>query len=117
MILSSICVSESLTVQFFHLLLGNNLSLSLEILLNDFLSANMAPLRIKRRLAAINTDNLEDHLRKNQARNTNSPTTQEDHITQVLEEIEVKVTKKPSQDINRTESHILGALSQLDEFF
>ena len=40
----------------------------------------------------------------------------EDYITQVLEEIEGRVTKKLSQEFSRTKSQNLGALSKLDEF-
>ena len=36
---------------------------------------------------------------------------------QVSEEIERRVTKKLTQEFSRTESRILGALSELDEFF
>ena len=36
-------------------------------------------------------------------------------MTQVSEEIEGRVSKKLSQEFNRTESRILGALSKLDE--
>ena len=38
------------------------------------------------------------------------------YISQVSEEIEVRVNEKLSKDFCRTESHILGALSKLDEF-
>ena len=41
----------------------------------------------------------------------------EEYITQVSEEIGGRVTKKLSQEFSRTESLILGALSELDEFF
>ena len=40
----------------------------------------------------------------------------EEHITQVSEEIEDRVTKKLSQRYSSTESRILDALSRLDEF-
>ena len=40
----------------------------------------------------------------------------EEYITQVFEELEVRVTKKLSQEFSRTESRILGTLSKLDEF-
>ena len=39
-----------------------------------------------------------------------------DYISQVSEEIEVRVTKKLSKEFSKTESRILGALSKLDEF-
>ena len=73
----------------------------------------MATFRNKRELAALNGDNDEEHPRNNQARDTNVPRNQEDNITQVSEEIEVRVTKKLSQEFSRT---FLGALSKLDEF-
>ena len=38
-------------------------------------------------------------------------------ITQVSEEIKGRVTTKLSQELSKTESLILDALSQLDEFF
>ena len=76
----------------------------------------MTTLSNKRKLAVINRDNHEDHARNNQARNTNSPRIQEDHITQVPKEIKGRVTKKLSQELKRTESRILGAFSQLDGF-
>ena len=41
----------------------------------------------------------------------------EEYITQVSEKIEGEVTKRLSQDFSRTDSHNLGALSKLDEFF
>ena len=44
------------------------------------------------------------------------PEERHDNMTQVSEEIESRVTKKLSQEFSRTESHILGALSKLDEF-
>ena len=40
----------------------------------------------------------------------------EEYITQVLEKIEVRVTKKVSQEFNRTEKRILCALPKLNEF-
>ena len=48
--------------------------------------------------------------------NSAAPGITEDYIAQVSEEIEVRVTKKLSQEFSRTESRILGALSNLDEF-
>ena len=50
------------------------------------------------------------------AQNSNAPISQEDYITQFSEKNEGRVTKKLSQEISRTESLILGALSRLDEF-
>ena len=78
----------------------------------------MAFLRNKRKLAAINKDNISMKIIPRittHARNTIFPRSQ-DFLTQVSEEIEVIVTKKLSQEFSRTESRILGALSRLDEF-
>ena len=41
----------------------------------------------------------------------------EDYITQVSKEVQGRVTIKLSQEISRTESCFLGALSKLNEFF
>ena len=75
----------------------------------------MASLRNKQNLAASNNENCEEHPRSKLAQNTNVPRSQVDYITQVSDEIEGRVTRKLSTDNSRTESHILGALSQLDE--
>ena len=76
----------------------------------------MATLRNKRKLAALNKKNCEEHPRSNLAQNSNIPRSQEDYITQVFDEIERRVTKKLSQEFSRTENRILGALSRLDDF-
>ena len=79
----------------------------------------MASLRNKRKLAAFTRKRREEYPRNGQSRNTSVPRISEEYITQVSEEIEGRVTKKPkklSQEISRTESRILGALSKLDEF-
>ena len=57
-------------------------------------------------------ENNEDHPSNIQARNTISPRIQQDYITQASEEIEDNM----SQEFNKTESRILGALSRLYEF-
>ena len=76
----------------------------------------MATLRSKRKLAALNKKNFEEHLRNNLTQNLNVSRSQGDYyITQVTEEIEGRVTKL-SQEISRTENRILGALSRLDDF-
>ena len=72
--------------------------------------------RNKRKLAALNRENCEEHPMSNLAQNSNTPRSQEDYITQVSEEIEGRVTKKLSQEFSRTESRILGALARLDNF-
>ena len=76
----------------------------------------MAILRNKRKLAAFNKENCQEHPRSNLAQNSNVPKSQKDYFTQVSEEIEGRVTKKLSQEFCRTESRILGALLRLDEF-
>ena len=72
--------------------------------------------RNKRKLAALNKENCEEHPRSNLAQNSTAPRSQEDYITQVSEEIEGRVTKKLSQEFSRTENRILGALARLDDF-
>ena len=76
----------------------------------------MTPLRNKKKLAVINRNNHEESSRSNQSLDTNVPKIQKDSITQRLDEIEGRVTKKLSPEFSRTESRILGALSKLDEF-
>ena len=75
----------------------------------------MATLRNKKKLAALNKENCEEHPWNNMAQNSNVPRSQEDYITQVSEKIEGIVTKKLSQEFNRTENRILGALARLDD--
>ena len=72
--------------------------------------------RNKRKQAALNKENCEEHPRSNLVQNSNVPRSQEDYITQVSEEIEGRVTKKLSQEFSRTENRILGALARLDDF-
>ena len=74
------------------------------------------PTRNKRKLAALNKENCEEHPRSNLAQNSSVPRSQEDFITQVSEEIEGRVTKRLSQEFSRTENRILGALARLDDF-
>ena len=72
--------------------------------------------RNKRKLAALNKENCEEHPRSNLAQNSNAPRSQEDYITQVSEEIEGRVTKRLSKEFSRTENRNLGALARLDDF-
>ena len=72
--------------------------------------------RNKRKLAALNKENCEEHPRSNLAQNSNAPRSQEEYITQVSEEIEGRVTKRLSKEFSRTENRILGALARLDDF-
>ena len=76
----------------------------------------MATRRNKRKLAALNKENCEEHPRSNLAQNSNVPRLQEDYITQVAEEIEGRVSKKLSQESSRTENRTLGAFARLDDF-
>ena len=62
----------------------------------------MATHRKKRKLAADNKDNQDDHLRKNQARSTNISRNKEDYITQMSEENASRVTKKLSLEFSGT---------------
>ena len=75
----------------------------------------MATLRNKRKLAAVTRETQERNPRNGQSRNTSVPRSNEEYITQVSEEIEGRVSKKLSQEFNRTESRILGALCKLDD--
>ena len=72
--------------------------------------------RNKRKLAALNKGNCEEHPRSNLAQNSSAPKSQEDYITQVSEEIEGRVTKRLSKEFSRTENRILGALARLEDF-
>ena len=56
--------------------------------------------RNKRKLAALNKEQFEQHPRKNLAQNSNVPRSQEDYITQVFGEFEGRVTKKLSQEFS-----------------
>ena len=70
--------------------------------------------RNKKKVAASNKKNCEEHPMSNLAQNSNVPRSQEDYITQISEAIERRVTEKLSQEFIRTENRILGALSQLE---
>ena len=50
-------------------------------------------IRNKKRLAALNKENCEEHPRSNMAQNSKIPRSQEDYITQVSKEIEGTITK------------------------
>ena len=76
----------------------------------------MAILRNKRKITALKKKNHEKPRRGNLAQKTKVSILQEEFITQVSEEIEVSITKKPSKVFSRTKSCLLGALSQLDKF-
>ena len=72
--------------------------------------------RNKRKSAALNKENCEEHPRSNLAQNSNAPRSQEDYITQVSEGIEGRVTKRLSKEFSRTKNRILGALARVDDF-
>ena len=72
--------------------------------------------RNNRKLPELIKENREEHPRSNLVQNSNVPSSQEDYITQLAEEIEGRVTKRLSQEFSRTENHILGALARLDDF-
>ena len=74
----------------------------------------MATLRNKRKLAAVSKETPEN-TRNSQSQNTLDPEMSQEYISEVSEEIEGRVSKKLSKEFSRTESHILGALSKLDE--
>ena len=76
----------------------------------------MATLRNKRKLAAVTRETQEESPRNGQSRNTFVPRINEEYITQVSEKIEGRVSRKLSQEFRRTESRILGALSNIGEF-
>ena len=75
----------------------------------------MATLRNRRKLAVASREKQES-TRNDQSKNAFNLGMAGEYITQVSEEIEGRVTKKLSQEFSRTESSILGALSELDEF-
>ena len=75
----------------------------------------MATLRNKRKLAAVSRETPEGS-RSSRTQNVFDPELTQDYISQVSEETEGRVTKKPSKDFSKTESRILGVLSKLDEF-
>ena len=74
----------------------------------------MATLRNKRKLAAVSRETPEGS-RGSRVQNVLDPELTQDYISQVSEEIEGRVTKKLSKEFSKTESHILGALSNLDK--
>ena len=76
----------------------------------------MATLKNKKKLAALNKENCEEHPGSKLAQNSIVPRSQGDYIAQFPEEIEGRATKKLSQEFTRTENRILGALSRLDDF-
>ena len=76
----------------------------------------MANMRKKMELAAILRETPEN-TRNGQSQSTLDAEMAQKYFSQVSEEIDERVTEKPSKDISWTESRILGALSKLDHFF
>ena len=83
---------------------------------SHFPSKRMATLRNKRKLAAVTREIHEEIPRNGQSRNTSDPRINEEYIIQVSGDIESRVTENLSQEFSRTDSRILGALSNIDEF-
>ena len=76
----------------------------------------MSTFRNKWKLAAVTRETQKEHPRNGQSRNASVPRFNLKCITQLYVEIKCKVFKKLSQEFSRTESHILGALSELNFF-
>ena len=72
--------------------------------------------RNKKKLAALDDENCEEHPRSNLAQNANVPRPQEDYITQVSEENEGRGAKTLSKEFSNTGNRILGALARLEDF-
>ena len=73
-------------------------------------------LRNRRKLAALDKENCEEHPRSTLAQSSNVPRSQEVYIAEVSEKFQRTVTKNLSQEFSRTENRILGALARLDDF-
>ena len=85
-----------------------------------FITENIFPvemetLRYAKKLAALKQENCEEHPRSNLAHNSNVPRSQKDYITEVSEKIEGRVTKKLSEEFNRTENRKSSALARVGE--
>ena len=76
----------------------------------------MATLRNKRKLAAVRRETQVEHPRNGKSRNKSFGKINEEYITQVSEEIVGKITIQLCEEFSRTESRILGALSNLEVF-
>ena len=73
-------------------------------------------LRNKKELTAVNRDRQDELPRISMSRHTNTPRNIEKSSMQVSGVIQSMVTKKISQDFSRSESWVLAALSDLEEF-
>ena len=75
----------------------------------------MAFFRNERKLPAVSKETPKI-TKSSQSQNKLDPEMAQEYISQVSEEIKLRVTKKPSKEFSRTQSHILGVLSKLDDF-
>ena len=75
----------------------------------------METLRNKRKLAAVSRETPEN-TRNSPSQNTLDAEMAQEYISQFSEKIEGRVSKKLSKEFNRTDSRILGALYELDDF-
>ena len=82
----------------------------------QLLPLQLAILQNKTKLAAVIGDSQGKHPRNNFLRIKTIPGVSEENITPVAEEIERRITKELSQEVNRTKSLILGAWLKVDEF-
>ena len=71
----------------------------------------MATLGNKKKLAAVASDSQEGPPRNSQSQKLTVPRGNEEYITQVSEEIESRVAKKLSLEVNKTKNRFLVALS------
>ena len=67
-------------------------------------------------MATFVRDNQEGSPRDSQSQNSTVPRINEEYITQMSEEVEGRLTKRLTQEFNRTERQTWGALSELVEF-
>ena len=67
-----------------------------------------------KKLVAVAREAQEDYRRNGKSRNTSVPRFDEDFINQVSKKIEGRFTKKLSQEFNRTENCLLGALNWMN---
>ena len=86
----------------------------LEVAENVFL---LARLSFRKKIAAVNRDSPQEHHRNNLSRNKNAPRIEEDKIPQVSEDSQEKIAEKIFHIFFKSGSRILGALSNLFEFF
>ena len=74
----------------------------------------MATLSKKRKFAAVSKETPEN-TRNSQSQNTLDPEMAQEYISQVSEEIDLRVTEKLAKEFSRTESRLLGTFSKLYE--